>query len=417
MPNFTIFEYGELKVGINNFTQEHLDLLSEFFGKNKGDSKEAFPYSLIHEGVKFKQYVGIFQIDDLTIEILPKADKLNGDENVWRKHLIDMLSKVYKLNVQSRGNASQDYKPNTVLDLFISKYVDEVDALMHKGLAKHYHKVDENRTSLKGKLLFSKQVTKNCVHQERFFVRHTTYDYEHPFNQMLLTALGKASVLAKSSVVRQRISSTMFNFPEIAEYKSNDYTMFFDRYVFDRKTEDYKEALELAKLILLSQMPNLNSGKHNILSLLFDMNKLWEEFIFVTLKRKLTNCQVVAQKSDPFWKSDTSSISIKPDIIIKKIDGGKIFILDTKWKLPTDKYGHPSENANPANADIFQLYAYLRYHDAEKCGLVYPGKDYKKIECSFTTLNKPCDKIFLPIEENMMDWQSRIAKSIEEWMN
>lgn len=415
MPNFTVFEYGELKVGTNNFTQEHLNLLSEFFDKNKGDSKESFPYSLIHQGVKFNQYVGIFQIDDLTIEILPKADKLSGDENTWRKHLIDMLIKVYKLNVQSRGNASQDYKPNMVLDIFISKYVNEVNALLHKGLAKHYHKVDENRTSLKGKLLFSKQVTKNCVHQERFFVRHTTYDYEHPFNQMLLTALGKASVLAKSPAVRQRVNSTTFNFPEISQYKSDDYASFFERCTFNRKTEDYKDALELAKLILMSQMPNLNSGKHKILSLLFDMNKLWEEFVYLTLKRKLTGCQVIAQQQNKFWSSDNASIYIKPDIIITR--GSQTFILDTKWKLPTDKNGKPSEHANPANADIFQLHAYLCYYNAEKCSLVFPGANKIAIHGNYVSPNKPCDKLFIPIEDDMKQWQTNIAKCVEDWMN
>ena len=32
-------------------------------------------YDLIHQGIRFKQYVGVIQTRGLTIEILPKADK------------------------------------------------------------------------------------------------------------------------------------------------------------------------------------------------------------------------------------------------------------------------------------------------------------------------------------------------------
>jgi 5-methylcytosine-specific restriction enzyme subunit McrC len=66
-----------------------------------------------------------------------------------------------------------------------------------------------------------------------------------------------------------------------------------------------------------------------MLALLFDMNKLWEEYILVRLKQASINhnIKVYGQNSKTFW----SNISIRPDIVLENDD--EQFIIDTKWKI------------------------------------------------------------------------------------
>jgi 5-methylcytosine-specific restriction enzyme subunit McrC len=130
----------------------------------------------------------------------------------------------------------------------------------------------------------------------------------------------------------------------------------------DRKTEPYSYGLELARLIILNFSPDISTGSEQMLSLLFDMNDLWEEYILRLLKKEAekSDFKVLGQVSKPFWGSNT----LRPDILIEH--KGKNYIIDTKWKTP----GYYSAS----NDDLRQMYAYCRFWDAEKALLLYPGE-------------------------------------------
>jgi 5-methylcytosine-specific restriction enzyme subunit McrC len=97
-----------------------------------------------------------------------------------------------------------------------------------------------------------------------------------------------------------------------------------------------------------------------MLSLLFDMNKLWEEFVLTELRRiqEEENIIVKGQEENDFWGSNY----LKPDIVISK--GNKKYIINTKWKRP---------GKAPSISDLRQMYAYARFWDAECVVLLYPG--------------------------------------------
>ena len=188
MKTITVFEHERLTVGSNKCTESQRSKLESFRGTS---STERFPfYSLIHHGVQFNEYVGILTIGDTTIEVLPKADRVSVNDGstadqFWRSKLIYMLSKVYKLSVHSPSSAITQVHAHAVLDVFLQKFLDEVQSLLHKGLTKCYHKTEGNRKSLKGKLLFTRNATLNAAHGERFYVKYTIYDREHILNRIL----------------------------------------------------------------------------------------------------------------------------------------------------------------------------------------------------------------------------------------
>ncbi len=166
------------------FSEKHLQALQQLYGQNGSPF-----FNLIHNGVKFKEYVGVLQVGNLTIEVLPKADKGDNDKTVWHGFLIDMLRTVGFLDVFDTGYSSLRLKSNSILELYIQLYLNEVRYLLQTGLIKKYRKVEGNSFALKGSLLFSKNIHENLVHAERFYVRHSNYDRENIFNQILYKAL------------------------------------------------------------------------------------------------------------------------------------------------------------------------------------------------------------------------------------
>lgn len=394
-----VYEHQSLKVNSGNgFTDKHLDLLSKFLGNKGGDT---FPYySLIHHGVKFKSYVGVISVGDLQIEVLPKADKvkLTGDsedddeKNAWEDYLLEMLRVVHKLKVHSHPKADQRLKQNRVLDVLLNQFMDEVERIMHVGLVKAYRRVEDNRTSLKGRLVMCKHIIKNIVHQERFFVEYTTYDRNHIFNRLLYKALRVIQDIAASNEVILRAKRLEFEFPELEDIVPTE--SLFNRIDFDRKTEDYRSAVALAKLVLLNYMPNMTYQRGNsVVALMFNMNDLWEEYVYVTLKHNLPGYIVSAQKRKDFWHSNVGGKIIKPDIVIKK-DGRCVAVLDTKWKCPLD--------GKPSDSDLKQMYVYHKYWDTDRTALLYPASsDRENVVGHFVSEigdTAECDMFYLTIK-------------------
>lgn len=407
MPTISVFEHDTLLIGQCQkgvrFEQKHYKLLAERLGR-KDDSVFPF-YSLVKDGVKFKQYVGAIQAGNLTIEILPKTDRDSVNQD-WKAILLFMLSKVYNLRVRSESISPQRVRRSSVLDLFILRFLNETEKILHQGLIKSYRAQRENATALKGRLLIPQQITKNLVHQERFFVQHTVYDHSHIMNRILRQAL--VCIVANSSnpAFSQRASNYLDSFPELDPIPINE--SLFARLVYDRKTDRYRDAIALAELILFNNMPDLQSGKKESLAMLFDMNRLWEEFVYVTLRHYFAGRYTVcAQIKKRFWETKT----IRPDIVIR--DSSKMIVLDTKWKRP-DK-GYPSDN------DLHQMYVYYRYFGANKVALLYPSTDNSTqvIKGKFTESGTSCDLMYFPVPDwqgNGKQWQTDIGNAIDKWI-
>jgi len=415
MRIISVYEHEVLLVDSSQngvtFEQRHFDSLADRLGKK---DESSFPfYSLVkyhrQDGIKFKHYVGSIQVRDLTIEILPKTDSGDGDTTKWRSILLYMLSKVHNLQIHSESIAPQHLRHSTILDFIILRFLDETEHILHNGLVKTYRKLDENATALKGKLLIEQQVTKNIVHQERFFVRHTVYDRSHIMNRILRQTLVCLSSYSKNPAICQRANTYLTCFPELEPLLINE--DLFTRLVFDRRTNGYRDAISLAELILFNNMPDLQTGRKDTLALLFDMNRLWEEFIFVTLRHYLDSqlYTVTAQVRKLFWETKT----IRPDIVIGGPNG--TVIMDTKWKKPADM---------PSDSDLHQMYVYYRYFNAEKVALIYPSPSGTTPPPGITGhfsdgTNTPCAAINLPVPNWNGDgkaWQMEIAAAIEKWL-
>lgn len=352
--------YGREYKGVA-FTQKHFEALAKL--NMLHDNKY---FTLVNKGVKFSQYVGVIQIDTLTIEILPKADKATESTRVWRNVLIEMLRVTRKLKVNQVGQADVNKQNIHLLDIYFDWFMREVEILIRQGLIKRYYKETKNVTALKGKLEFAGHISKNLIHKERFYTSHQIYDKDHEIHQILNLALMVIEQLSKGSYLYAKCKRVQLDFPEVSSIKCTATT--FDKLKLNRKSRPYEKALEIARLIILNYAPNISSGSERMLALLFDMNSLWEEYILVQLKKACSNTPytVAGQQSQSFW----GTMSLRPDIIIKK-DNNTQVIIDTKWKQ--------IEANKPSTNDLRQMYVYNDHWNSKISILLYPGSHQTKI--------------------------------------
>lgn len=339
------------------FERRYFDPLLKFNDLHHGKY-----FSPVFEGIRFKSYVGVIQVDDLVIEILPKIDRVKLSVN-WRDVLIEMLQTTDQLKVHQVNNAMVDKQSYHLLDIYFDLFLQEIEKLIHHGLIKQYYKETKNSFALKGKLEFAGHIRQNLVHQERFYTSHQVYDKDHLIHQILQLALSIIEKLSKGTYRYGHCKSVQLNFPEVQDILVNEYT--FTRIKSSRKTEPYGTALAMARLIILKYSPNVRVGKENMLALLFNMNSLWEQYVLIKLQRATKDWLVNGQESKRFWQTKT----MRPDIILKHKDTGERFIIDTKWK----NYSYDRISSD----DLRQIYVYSDYWNATGGMLLYPSPSEK----------------------------------------
>jgi len=354
-----VFEHSSIAFKGKHSDPKFTEHLHSAFERYFSSNEDTQFFSMIPYGVRFNQYVGVIHIGTITVEVLPKASKENN-KNIWQGVLLNMLKTCNLITAKSTGSAPLRLKSNSIMDLYFEWFLKELDYLIRRGLIKRYRKTEGQINALKGAIVFPKHVSKNIIHQERFYSRFTTYDQDHLIHQILFECLQLIEHISNSPVLFDQIGRQKLSFPQVESLRVN--AEHFDQIRMDRKNQPYKNALDIAKLLLLNYRPDIRNGRDDLLAIMFDMNLLWEEYIYQILRRYPdSGWTVQAQARDYFWERKT----IRPDIVLKSLsDKEKIVVIDTKWKTVED--GHPNDG------DLKQMFVYNHHWKSFQSILLYP---------------------------------------------
>ena len=335
--------------------------IENFILKN---SDENAPFLRIASGVggKFIQarnYVGVLQTKGgLTIEILPKiADKNDAERS--KAVFIKMLRTLKNFPFKSSNLASLKTQNLPLLEIFISMFLSELEALVKRGIKSDYVPLEDNLNFLKGKLNINEQIKRNSIHKERFYVGYREFLSDIKINRIIKTTLKFLYKKSNSSKNQQKIRELLFIFDEVLE--CDDYKNFFAKLVINRQVKHYEQTLLWCKIFLLNNSFTPHKGDDLGFALLFDMNALFESYVGNFIKKSFPG--TILQHSEKHLVEDPKSFKLRPDIFLE----GK-FIADTKWKII-------SSSNDISQADLYQLYAYGKKHECDKLHLIYPKID------------------------------------------
>ncbi|MGJ0336529.1 McrC family protein [Aliarcobacter cryaerophilus] len=311
-----------------------------------------------------QNYVGVIQTKDgTTIEILPKIKNATTEKS--KDILIKMLKTLKNSPFKNLSVANLKSSKIPLFEIFISMFLEELTVLVRNGIKSDYISKEENLKFLKGKLKISEQIKYNTIHKERFFVQYEEFISNRVENRLIKTTLQYLYKKSKLNKNQQRIREFLFVFDEI-EISHNIKTD-FSKIKLNRQMKDYEQVLLWCKTFLFENSFSPYKGNDIAFALLFDMNLLFESFVYSYLK-KSSNFQDIKSQDRTHhlaYENGIGRFRLKPDIVI---NGGKI-IADTKWKILSQEKSYNGVS----QADMYQLYAYgTKYDNCEKIYLIYP---------------------------------------------
>ena len=362
------FEYLQYKDNTkdNFIKKETFDSLEKFVLENektaqylKITTKNGFGKVL-----QAQNYVGVIQTKDgTTIEILPKIKNATTEKS--KDILIKMLKTLKNSPFKNLSVANLKSSKIPLFEIFISMFLEELTVLVRNGIKSDYISKEENLKFLKGKLKISEQIKYNTIHKERFFVQYEEFISNRVENRLIKTTLQFLYNKSKLNKNQQRIREFLFVFDEI-EISHNIKTD-FSKIKLNRQMKDYEQVLLWCKTFLFENSFSPYKGNDLAFALLFDMNLLFESFVYSYLK-KSSNFQDIKSQDRTHhlaYENGIGRFRLKPDIVI---NGGKI-IADTKWKILSEDKAYNGVLQD----DMYQLYAYgTKYDNCEKIYLIYP---------------------------------------------
>ena len=360
-------EWCDLRIGENGLSEnkaERLHTLAELAAQRL-KLPETAVLTRTHRGLKAGQVVGILATSGMTLEILPKID---GDDGEVRKALVCMLSATWGLPVADGELAALDTQRHDLLELLIRLFADRLLAVVRRGMPRRYLAYEEDLALLRGKLNVKRQFTHLIVRRDCLACRFDELSEDTPLNRVFKAAVIRLVGIARSAANARRLAELTARF----EFVSDSPDPLREFVQFDRTNIAFHDLYRLARLFLAGDWQSTTGGRAEGFTLLFAMNRLFEEFIGKSLKRALAPCPVHLQHSKHcvVKNADGGLFGLRPDAVIKEPTP---IILDTKWKrLTCEEKTLGGETLGVAQADIYQMLAYAQAYDASRLVLLYP---------------------------------------------
>lgn len=391
--SIAIKEYSEIKE--NELDSCNLDKLQAYLKCQNLDSA----LKVTRNGINANSWVGVIKYKNLHLEILPKLisadvnndNKISEDErSIILKNLIFMLSYTKKLDIKTNDNAKLATEKNPFIEILIREFATSLFESLKRFTPKRYVREEENLNYLKGKIKFSENIRYNCTNQAKFYCEYDEFSENNLLNQLFLFVSTCLYNISNSSYNKKTLKFIINYYSDISFVRFDKFKV--RKIKLTRNQELFKKPFKLAKMFVEQASVDLSKNKFENITLVWDMNKLFEEFVYEILKRQ-TSLSVSAQKGKRLLKNVDSKIrNTYVDILITK---PQKIVVDTKYKeLQSIK--------DFDNKDAFQVITYCLLHNTNKAVLIYPkfnnniNKNYElnidKKVCPFFIENNPCNK-------------------------
>lgn len=365
------------KVEIND---SYLDKLQAYLKCQKLESA----LKVSRHGIKTKSWVGVIKYKNLHLEILPKliSEDANNDKKISEeersiilKNLIFMLSYTKNLDIKTNDNAKLSTEKNPFIEILIREFATSLFEALKRLTPKRYVREEENLNYLKGKIKFSENIRYNCTNQAKFYCEYDEFSENNLLNQLFLFVSTCLYNISNNSNNKKTLKFIINYYSDISFVRFDKFKV--RKIKLTRNQELFKKAFNLAKMFVEQTSVDLSKNKFENITLVWDMNKLFEEFIFELIKRKIPECEAIAQKPKRLLKRENvTRRDTRIDILIKNPQ----VIIDAKYKKFTDF-------DDISSADIYQVTTYCLLHNYKRAILLYPQYDKKEPDICDYQLN------------------------------
>lgn len=330
--------------------------------------------------LRAKSYVGVVQVQGLSLEILPKLSLTSDRElpteqeaELAQRNLLYMLTEAKYVRGCERELARQAAPRAPLLEVLIRSFTESLLAELLRGLDHAYVQREENAEVVRGRLLLGAHLRRNCASPNRLYQEISTFESNTPLNQVLKAACSLLLQVTTSSSTARLLRQALTYFHEV----SLPPTSALSDGSLHRNNARFAEVFEFARLVLAQRSPSLQAGEHSAFSLLFPMEKVFEGMVAALLQsgaraRGLSPGEVIVQARGyerRLLRAEDGSehFGLRPDVLIGATPNPRV-ILDVKWK----RLDLAQRSVGVPRSDVYQVLAYAAAYEGTDVVLLFP---------------------------------------------
>lgn len=322
--------------------------------------------------LRLDSYVGVLESPcGQVIEILPKHHDDGDCEVSSRALLCKLIASALDIPSRETREAGLRLYQTSLSEWVMRQFLLALEHLLKRGLRFDYQRIEEEQRYLRGQLDVVKQMRQPPGRQHCFQIRHDVFVPDRPENRLLQSALllvCKTAQDADNWRLAHELAGMLHELPA-----SSDIAQDFRLWCNDRLMSHYQPLKPWCELILYRQMPLAVAGDYRGISLLFPMEKLFEDYVARWLRGRLpagAKLTMQASRHALCRHKQQPMFQLKPDLLIEQ--GSQRWVLDTKWKRLDAS--NRQNNYDLSQADFYQLFAYgQRYMGGKgELALIYP---------------------------------------------
>ena len=312
--------------------------------------------------LRLDNFVGLVQTPCGTrLEILPKHVDHARDADWSRVLLKKMLLSALKLTTRDVGQASIELLKSPLSEWVMHQFLQQLDRLVKRGLRFDYQRIQEEQRFLRGRLEVDKQLRQPPGRSHFFQIEHDVFLPNRPENRLLRSALDRVCDSAQTQEnwrLAHELAVVLAEVPLSTQIEAD-----FKCWRNDRLMAHYQPVRPWCELVLGEHMPTALKGLSLGISLLFPMEKLFQEHVAnvlslalhpkVRLDRQVASKHLCLHESKGFFR-------LQPDLVVTRAN--ESWVLDTKWKVLS---GATAVDEGPnrsryglSQSDFYQLFAY-----------------------------------------------------------
>jgi len=359
---------------------------------------------------KSKSIVGFIKTKNYLIEFYPKIWKELNDEKKEIKNIVELFKYAFlneKLIHESMSLRKLE-KTDSIYVLFIRLYMFGLEKAIKDGFYFEYtERFDESNYS-KGRIELKKQINK--LDKSKFSIDFYEYDVNNILNQNLKYANYYLVNEIEDFNLKKDLIKIINRFPDEI---SKIYSWFDKDIIFSKLNDRFEIPYNYANNLVRNRSSFTEYGKKKYLWFLFDMNKVFENFVanfLIKNKDKIfenhSEIKMLPQKGNKNFIFEESNESkntglriTRPDILIEY--SNKKIIIDTKYKIIKDRKIESNEedenfidDKSISNTDLYQIFTYSQIYSSEDNILIYPSTDETFLRGPYYFLNSSKNKKF-----------------------
>jgi len=347
-----------------------------------------------------QHWVGTITLKNLNIEILPKLYGSVSEDNLRSVLTRMLLISHQRPSVREMPGMTQICK-NSLVEMLIDTFLTSLEKYTKDGLTHSYKKVDTNLSRVKGRILFNKQFSQNVLKPTKFWCRYSKFTADNNINQFFKLCLNQMFRISTDAQNKRRIKYLIPVYEDFTDISKEKALM--REIVFNSTNQSAEESYMYGRLFLNNIFSTLSAGNVSINMMLFDMNDLYELFIYKVAHLVYRNSAFYQMRGNYLLQRDSDfkkRTALRPDITIKQNDDSYV-IIDTKWKIP-QKFAK--------EADLYQMNAYsTSIDDIKEIILLYPLVKNEKMVDNYHFIDKSGTKRPLKIRTidlmQCLDWK------------